>query len=57
MFSLKSLFGAGSTEALKGADEIVDAVNRLEPKYKALTDEDLRKLTQDFRNRHPPTIN
>jgi preprotein translocase subunit SecA len=51
MFSIKDLFGAQGTVALKGSDAIVEAVNRLEPKYKALSDDELRKLSHDFRNR------
>jgi preprotein translocase subunit SecA len=51
MFSIKDLFGAQGTVALKGSDAIVEAVNRLEPTYKALSDDELRKLSHDFRNR------
>jgi preprotein translocase subunit SecA len=51
MISLGNLFGSSTATALKGSDRIVDAVNRLEPTYKAKTDEELRKLSHDFRNR------
>jgi preprotein translocase subunit SecA len=50
MFSLTKLFGSSSA-ALKGADAMVEAVNRLEPRYRALSDAELHKLTHDFRNR------
>ncbi len=51
MFSLKNLFGSGAVAALAGADKVVDAVNALEPKYKAISDEELRKTTHTLRNR------
>jgi preprotein translocase subunit SecA len=51
MFSLKGLLGGSGSTALKGADGIVEAVNRLEPKYRALSDEELRKSSHTFRNR------
>ncbi|HWB33943.1 MAG TPA: preprotein translocase subunit SecA [Candidatus Paceibacterota bacterium] len=51
MISLRGLFGSTTAESLKGADHIVDAVNAHEPAMQALSDEALRKLTHDFRNR------
>ncbi len=51
MISLGNLFGNATTAALKGSDRIVEAVNRLEPTYKALSDEELRKSSHTFRNR------
>ncbi|HVV39403.1 MAG TPA: preprotein translocase subunit SecA [Candidatus Paceibacterota bacterium] len=51
MFSLKNLFGVNSAKALGGASGVVDAINRLEPQMEGLSDEALRKLTHDFRNR------
>jgi preprotein translocase subunit SecA len=51
MISLGGLFGGQAAAALKGSSRIVDAVNALEPKYKALSDEELRKSSHDFRNR------
>ncbi len=51
MFSLKNLFGANAAQALKGADAVVDAVNRFESQMQDMSDEALRKLTHDFRNR------
>jgi preprotein translocase subunit SecA len=51
MISLGSLFGSGQAAALKGSAKLVDAVNRLEPVYRAKTDEELRKSSHDFRNR------
>ena len=51
MVSLKSIFGGGSHPLLKQAKPIVEAVATLEDKYEKLTDEELRKLTHDFRNR------
>ena len=51
MFSLKNLFGANAAQTLKGADQVVEAVNRLEAQMEDLSDEALRKMTHDFRNR------
>lgn len=51
MFSLKNLFGSGAVAALGGAEKVVEAVNALEPKYKALSDEELRKTAHTLRNR------
>ena len=51
MFSLKNLLGANAAQALKGADQVVEAVNRLEAQMEALSDEALRQKTHDFRNR------
>jgi preprotein translocase subunit SecA len=51
MISLGNLFGNATTAALKGSDRIVEAVNRLEPTYKAFSDEQLLKTSHDFRNR------
>jgi preprotein translocase subunit SecA len=51
MVSLGSIFGKPAAAALKGSQRIVDAVNRLEPDYKTLSDEELRKLSHKFRNR------
>jgi preprotein translocase subunit SecA len=51
MFSLKNLFGSGAVAALAGAEKVVEAVNALEPAYKALSDEELRKTTHTLRNR------
>ena len=51
MISLKSLFGDPGQKLLKGTQQVVDAINALEPKYTALSDEELRDLTHTLRNR------
>lgn len=51
MFSLSNVFGAQKSTALKGSATVVEAVNRLEPTYKAFSDEQLRGVSQEFRNR------
>jgi preprotein translocase subunit SecA len=51
MISLGGLFGGSTPASLKGSQKVVEAVNRLEPAYKAKTDEELRKSTHDLRNR------
>ncbi len=51
MFSLASLFGAPRSAALKGSHALVEAVNRLEPTYKAFSDEELRASTDKLKSR------
>ena len=51
MFSLETLFGAPKSAALKGSTVLVEAVNRLEPTYKAFSDEELRASTTSLRER------
>lgn len=51
MFSLKNLLGAGSPQALKGADAVVGAVNRFESEFKGLSDAELAAKTASFRAR------
>ncbi|HVZ76257.1 MAG TPA: preprotein translocase subunit SecA [Candidatus Paceibacterota bacterium] len=51
MISLSSLFGSAPAASLKDASRVVEAVNSHEPAMQALSDEALRKLTHDFRNR------
>jgi preprotein translocase subunit SecA len=51
MFSLKSLWGGGASPALKNANVVVEAVNKLEASYRALTDEELHKSAHKLRNR------
>ena len=51
MISLKSLFGDPGQKLLKGTDKVVEAINALEPKMEALSDEQLRDMTHALRNR------
>ncbi len=51
MISFKSLFGDPSQKILKNTDALVAQINALEPKYQALSLEELRQLTHEFRNR------
>ncbi|TSC69629.1 MAG: translocase binding subunit (ATPase) [Parcubacteria group bacterium Gr01-1014_56] len=51
MFSLETLFGAPKSAALKGSTVLVEAVNRLEPTYKAFSNEELRLATATLRAR------
>lgn len=44
-------FFKGESPLLKRAKPIVEAVNRLEPEYEALSDEALRNKAHDFRNK------
>ena len=51
MISFKTLFGGGTHALIKQAKPIVEAVNRLEDKYRVLTNEELFECTHKFRNR------
>lgn len=51
MFLLSNLFGDASQVALKGTQKLVEAVNRLEPQFKALSDEELYDSSVKFRAR------
>ncbi|MCE5294129.1 MAG: preprotein translocase subunit SecA [Chlamydiales bacterium] len=52
MFSfLKRLFGTAQQRTLAKYDKIVDQINALEQKYQALTDEELRAKTEEFKKR------
>ena len=51
MISFKSLFGEPGQKLIKGSQKTVEAINALEPKFTALTDEELKDLTHSFRNR------
>lgn len=48
---LKKLFGTRNQRLLKGYQQIVRQINRLEPTLQALTDEALRAKTQEFKDR------
>lgn len=50
MISLKGLFGEPGQKLVKNSHKTVEAINALEPKYKALTDEELRQMTHTLRN-------
>ena len=48
---LTGLFGSSNARYLKKLEPIVTAINDLEPKYQAMTDEELRAQTDRFRQR------
>ena len=48
---LNSLFGSRNQRLLHGYNKIVSRINALEPAYKALSDEQLRAKTDEFRAR------
>jgi len=49
--AVTSLFGSANARYLKRLQPKVDAINALEPKYQAMTDEELRAQTAEFRRR------
>jgi preprotein translocase subunit SecA len=49
--AVTSLFGSANARYLKRLQPKVDAINALEPKYQAMTDEELRAQTTEFRRR------
>jgi len=51
MISLKTLFGDPGQKLVKGSQKTVEAINALEPKMGALSDEQLRDMTHALRNR------
>ena len=51
MSLITRLFGDGNASALRKASVIVPLVNALEERFKALSDEELKGLTQGFRER------
>src|SRR3989344_2074435 len=51
MISFKGLFGDPGQKLIKGSAKVVEAINALEPRFVALSDEELRGLTHAFRNR------
>jgi preprotein translocase subunit SecA len=48
----KKVFGTTNDRKIKAAQRTVDAVNALEPQIQALSDEQIRARTQEFRDRH-----
>ncbi len=50
MISLKGLFGEPGQKLVKNSHKTVEAINALEPKYKAFTDDELRQMTHTLRN-------
>jgi preprotein translocase subunit SecA len=48
---ITALFGSANARVLRRLQPKVDAINALEPKYQALTDEQLRGQTVEFRRR------
>ncbi|HEV3416280.1 MAG TPA: preprotein translocase subunit SecA, partial [Pirellulales bacterium] len=49
--SITSLFGSSNARYVRKLQPKVDAINALEPKYQAMTDETLRQQTVEFRKR------
>ncbi|HKD38376.1 MAG TPA: hypothetical protein VKB78_16295, partial [Pirellulales bacterium] len=49
--SITSLFGSSNARYVKKLQPKVDAISALEPKYQAMTDEQLRGQTVEFRRR------
>ncbi len=49
--SITSLFGSSNARYIKKLQPRVDAINALEPKYQAMTDDQLRQQTVEFRKR------
>lgn len=47
----KRLFGSANDRYVKGMSQTVDAINALEPELEALSDDDLREKTVEFRQR------
>jgi preprotein translocase subunit SecA len=47
----KSIFGSSNDRYVRSLGKYVDAVNALEPRYEALSDDELRNQTQVFRDR------
>jgi len=48
---LRSVFGTSNDRLIKQMQPTVDAINAIEPELEALSDEDLRARTQQFRDR------
>src|SRR3954462_15819438 len=49
---LTKIFGDTNEKALKPTFPIVDDINELEPSMEALTDDELKSLATEFRQRH-----
>ncbi|HVX61242.1 MAG TPA: preprotein translocase subunit SecA, partial [Pirellulales bacterium] len=49
--AITSLFGSSNARYIKKLQAKVDAINALEPKYQAMSDEELRQQTGEFRKR------
>lgn len=49
---LKKVFGSRNERLIKQYRRTVERINALEPKFAALSDDDLRNMTQQFRERH-----
>jgi preprotein translocase subunit SecA len=49
--AITSLFGSSNARYIKKLQSKVDSINALEPKFQALTDEELRQQTVEFRKR------
>ena len=48
---LTSLFGSSNARYIRKLQPKVEAINALEPKYQAMSDEELREQTAEFRKR------
>ncbi len=49
--AITSLFGSSNARFIKKLQAKVDAINALEPKFQALTDDELKQITVEFRRR------
>src|SRR5438132_1423476 len=49
--SITSMFGSSNARYIRKVQPKVDAINALEPKFQALTDDQLRQQTVEFRKR------
>jgi preprotein translocase subunit SecA len=50
-FNLSRLFGSANDRKVKALTALVPKVNALEPRFQAMTDEELKAMTDDFRAR------
>src|SRR5687768_13414383 len=49
--AITSVFGSSNARYIKKLQPKIDAINALEPKYQAMSDEELRRQTDLFRER------
>ncbi|NIR15328.1 MAG: preprotein translocase subunit SecA, partial [Desulfobacterales bacterium] len=49
---VKGIFGSKNERELKRMAPMVEAINRLEPQFQALSDTQLRAKTAEFKERH-----
>ena len=49
--SLTALFGSSNARYVKRLQPKIDAINALEPKYQAMSDDELRRQSAEFKKR------